>query len=75
MRKKNNKRNNKAFMRDAKQVKYKFKKHQKHPWRSVTYSKVACFKCATLIKVTLLHGCFHVFEILQLIPNRIKHHK
>ena len=26
-----------------------FKKREKHPWRSVTFSKVA---------VTLLHGCF-----------------
>ena len=30
-----------------------FFKREKHPWRSVTFSKVA-----TLLKVTLLHGCF-----------------
>ena len=36
-----------------------FKKREKHPWRSVTSSKVAGF--VTLLKVTLLHGVFHVF--------------
>ena len=30
-----------------------FKKREKHPWRSVTFRKPA-----TLLKVTLLHGCF-----------------
>ena len=30
-----------------------FKKREEHPWRSVTFSKVA-----GLLKVTLLHGCF-----------------
>ena len=30
-------------------------KHEKHPWRSVTFSKGA------LLKVTLLHGCFSLF--------------
>ena len=25
---------------------------------------------ATLLKVTILHGCFHVFEIVQMVPNR-----
>ena len=29
-----------------------FKKPEKHPWRSVIFSKVA------LLKVALLHGCF-----------------
>ena len=29
-----------------------FKKRDKHPWRSVTFSR---------LKVTLLHGCFHIF--------------
>ena len=37
-----------------------FKKHEKHPLRSVTFSKVAG-KPATLLKVTLLHGCFSCF--------------
>ena len=32
----------------------KFKKGEKHP----------------LLKVTLLHGCFHVFEIVQMVTNR-----
>ena len=34
-----------------------FKKREKHPWRSVTFSKVA----GSLLKVTLLHGCFSHF--------------
>ena len=34
------------------------KKCEKHPWRSVTFSKVAGFKPATLLKVKFLHGCF-----------------
>ena len=38
-----------------------FKKHKKHPWRSVTSSKVAGFQPATLLKVTLLYGCFSRF--------------
>ena len=33
------------------------KKREKHPWRSITFSKVA------LLKVTLLHGCFSRFLI------------
>ena len=36
---------------------YKFKKHEKRPWRSVPFSKVA----ATLLKVALLYGCFSGF--------------
>ena len=36
-----------------------FKKREKHPWRSVTFSKVA--GSATLLTVTLLHGCFSRF--------------
>ena len=38
-----------------------FKKREKHPWRSVTFSKVAGFQAATLLKVTLLHGFFFMF--------------
>ena len=38
-----------------------FKKREKHPWCSVTFSKVACFKPATLRKVALLHGYFSRF--------------
>ena len=34
------------------------KKCEKHPWRSATFSKVAGFKPATLLKVKFLHGCF-----------------
>ena len=39
------------------------KKREKHPWRSITFSKVAGFERATLLKVTLLHGCFSRFLI------------
>ena len=41
---------------------------------SVTFSKVAGFQPATLLKVTLLHGVFHIFYIVQMVPNRAKHH-
>ena len=34
-----------------------FQKREKHPWMSDTFSKVA-----TLLKVTLLHGCFSRFS-------------
>ena len=34
-----------------------FRKLEKHPWRSVTFSEVACL----LLKVILLHGCFSRF--------------
>ena len=37
------------------------KKREKHPWRRVTFSKVAGYQLATLLKVTLLHGCFSRF--------------
>ena len=33
-----------------------FKKREKHPWKSITFSQPA-----TLLKVTLLHGCFSHF--------------
>ena len=35
-----------------------FKKREKQPWRSVTFSEVVDFLPATLLKVTLFHGCF-----------------
>ena len=38
-----------------------FKKREKHPWRSVNFSKVAGFEHATLLKLTLLRGCFPRF--------------
>ena len=43
-----------------------FKKHEKHEWRIV--------KPATLLKVRLLHGFFHIFKIVQMVPNRAKGH-
>ena len=36
-------------------------KREKHPWRSVNFSKVAGLKPATLLKLTLLHGYFSHF--------------
>ena len=36
-----------------------FKEREKHPWRCVTFSKVACVRLQ--LKVTLLHGCFSRF--------------
>ena len=33
-----------------------FKKREKHPWKSVNFSKES-----TLLKLTLLHGCFSRF--------------
>ena len=38
-----------------------FKKREKHPWRSAIFIKVAGVLSATLLKVTLLHGCFSCF--------------
>ena len=38
----------------------RLKKREKHPWRSVNFSRIADFSVAlasTLLKVTLLHGC------------------
>ena len=29
-------------------------------------------KAATILKVTLFHGCFHVFQIVQMVTNRAK---
>ena len=37
-----------------------FKKREKHPWRSVNFSKIS-LKPATLLKLALLHGCFSRF--------------
>ena len=40
-----------------------FKKREKHPWRSVTFSKRdgCMLQSATLLKVTLPYGCFSRF--------------
>ena len=46
-----------------------FKKCEKHPWRSVTFSKPAI-----LLKVTLLQGGFSRFLNCTMVPNRAKHH-
>ena len=36
-----------------------FKKREKHPWRSVNFS--CRLQLATVLKLTLLHGCFSRF--------------
>ena len=38
-----------------------FKKREKHRWRSVTLTKIAGQKLATLLKAKLLHECFSCF--------------
>ena len=38
-----------------------FKKREEYPWRSVNFSTVAGLKSATLLNLTLLHGCFSRF--------------
>ena len=44
-----------------------FKKREKQPWRSVTFS---------LLKVALLHVFFTFCKLyMQMVPNRTKHHK
>ena len=44
-----------------------FKKREKHPWKSVNFSKVASFKPATLLKLTLPHGYFSLTQSLRRI--------
>ena len=62
------------MMRKFVQFKFvKFKKRVKHPWKSVTFSKVAGFQPPTLLKVTLLHECFSRFFKLY-VTNPAKHH-
>ena len=38
-----------------------FQKREKHPWRSVNFSKVADFSLQLYSKVTFLHECFSRF--------------
>ena len=40
-----------------------FKKREKHPWRSVSFSKVAGFSTFS-----------HILKIVQMVPNCAKHH-
>ena len=41
------------------------KEREKHPWRSVIFSKIANSSM----------GVFHVFRIVQMAPNRARYHK
>ena len=51
---------NMMFLRDLVPF-VQFKKCEKHSSRSVTFSKVAGLKPATLLKVKFFHGCFSRF--------------
>ena len=44
-----------------------FKKYKKHPWINVTFSKVAGFRSSK--------GVFHVFSIVQMVPDRVTRHR
>ena len=44
-----------------------FKKYKKHPWMSVTFSKVAGFRSSM--------GVFHVFSTVQMVPDRATRHR
>ena len=43
------------------------KKREKHPRRSVTFSKL-------YLKLHSSMGAFHVFKIIQMVPNPAKRH-
>ena len=54
---------------------YQFKKHEKHPWRGNTFSKVAAEAC-NFTKSNTPPWVFVTFsKIVQMVPNRAKHHK
>ena len=44
------------------------KKHEKYPWRSVTFGKIAGF-CLKTTKSNTLPWVFSVFLIVQMVPN------
>ena len=48
-----------------------FKKREKQHWGSVTFSKFAGFKVCNFTKSK---GVFHVFKIVQIVPNRVTYH-
>ena len=51
-----------------------FKKREEQPLRHVTFIKVSGFKLQYTKSIT--HPCdFHVIEIVQMAPNRVKRHK
>ena len=45
-----------------------FKKREKHPWKSVNFSKLGGLS----LKQHSLMGVFHIFKIVQMVPNRAK---
>ena len=54
---------------------YQFKKHEKHPWRGDTFSKVAAEAC-NFTKSNTPPSVFVTFsKIVQMVPNRAKHQK
>ena len=51
-----------------------FKEREKHPWRIVTFSKVAGLACNFTKSNTSYMGIFHVFQVVQMVQNRATHH-
>ena len=51
-----------------------FKEHEKHPWRNVTFSKVAGCSLPFFFKNTPSWVFYTFFKIVQMVPNRSKHH-
>ena len=51
-----------------------FKNCEKHPRRSVTFSKVADFNLQLHYMQHSSMGLFHVFKNVQMVPNRATHH-
>ena len=51
-----------------------FLKSEKHPWRIVTFSKVEGFNLQLYQKQHSSMGLFHIFKIVQIVPNRAMHH-
>ena len=52
-----------------------FKKHEKHPWRSVLLLVKLKTEACNLLKVGLLRGCFSCFWFVQMVTNHVRRHK
>ena len=51
-----------------------FKKREKHPRRSVSFSKVGSFSLQLYQKYHFSMAVFHVFKIVKMVPNCATHH-
>ena len=49
-----------------------FKKCKQHPWRSVTFSKVAGFRLQLYLKKHSFMNVFHFFKIALKVPHHAK---